>query len=58
MQPGTVESELNRRRLRKEQRKDEKVLAQLAATRHEREREPRNGIWRQFFRIFLRYWPD
>jgi hypothetical protein len=40
-QSGTVESELNRRRLRKERRKDEKAFTTLEATRSERERDKR-----------------
>jgi hypothetical protein len=58
MQPGTAEWEQNRRKLLKEQRAEDRAWAKMQATRSEREREPRNGIWRQFFRIFLRYWPD
>jgi hypothetical protein len=51
MQPGTAEWELNRRRDRNEEREAKLHLADLEATRHEREPEPRS-IWRSFFRIF------
>jgi DNA (cytosine-5)-methyltransferase 1 len=54
-QPGTVEWELNQRRLRKEDREAKLHLAELDATRHER--EP-HSIWWSFFRIFRRYWPE
>jgi hypothetical protein len=54
MQPGTVEWELNERRQRNEQRKDEKQWAQLEATRAEREREPRT-FWQWIIRLFQRF---
>jgi hypothetical protein len=54
MQPGTVECELNKRRLRKEQREDEKQWAQLQPTRAER--EPRS-LWQWFLRILQRFRP-
>ncbi len=57
MRPGAVDCELNQRKLRKERRKDDKQRAKLRATRSEGEREQRS-IWRLFFRIFLRYWPE
>jgi hypothetical protein len=53
MQPGTVEWELNRRRLRKEQREDEKLWAKTQETRREQERDPRS-LWEWILRIFHR----
>jgi len=57
MQPGTVEWELNRRRLRAERHEDNRQWAEIQAKRHEREREP-HSIWWSFFRIFKRFWPE
>ena len=55
MQPGTVEWELNRRRERKEEREAVRSMAEMEATRAEREREPRS-VWGHIARIFRRYW--
>jgi urease accessory protein UreF len=57
MRLGTVEWELNHHKLLKEQREEVKQWAHLQTTRAEREHEPLS-IWRSFFRIFLRYWPE
>jgi hypothetical protein len=58
MQPGTVEWEMNRRKLLKERREEDMEWAKLQATRSEREPDTYNSPWRRFLRIFLRYWPE
>ena len=55
MQPGTVESELNRRRLRKERREDDRQRAKIQATRLECERESRSKWW-PLGHFFQRFW--
>lgn len=57
MQPGSVEWELNRRRELKLERAAVRHMAELEATREQREREPRS-VWRSLVRIFRRYWPE
>jgi hypothetical protein len=57
MQPGTVEWELNKRRLRKEQREYEKEWAKIEAAHLEREREL-GSIWKRFVRTYESFWPE
>ena len=50
VQPGTVEWELNKRRVRKEQREDDRLWAEMDAKR-ERERESPSRLARMLARI-------
>jgi len=58
MQPGTVEHEMNRRKLLKEQRQEDKQWDRLQETRSERVQGSYYSPWRRFLRTFLRYWPE
>ena len=53
-EPSTVESELNERGRRAEQRRDREAEEQL---RLRSQPDSRPGVWRKFLRISFRYWP-
>jgi hypothetical protein len=57
MQPGTVEWELYKRMLRKEQREYEMEWAKIEAAHLELEREP-SSIWKRLVRTYESFWPE